>query len=290
MRKTHVIWGLLLIITGIVWILASTGTIQLSIDIIGAISTLWPIFIVAAGVTILLKKEAHTMRAVVWIIAAAIVIGYGIFLGSDHHGIAGGDVHVFEMRDGMEHARLEVNIGAADLRIGASDSVMARVNSDIKGLRYNYNGGRNGGIVFSQEWKPLKIDSGKNFSADLNKNIMWNLEFNMGATDGIIDFSGFPLERCKLNAGACDLRIVAGSLQDNAVIECAGGTVSISITIPEGTGIRIKSDAVVNEISGRGITLRNDGRIYESTNYESADKTISLNISSAVTKVTVNVP
>ena len=89
MRKTHVIWGLLLIITGIVWILASTGTIQLSIDIIGAISTLWPIFIVAAGVTILLKKEAHTMRAVVWIIAAAIVIGYGIFLGSDHHGIAG---------------------------------------------------------------------------------------------------------------------------------------------------------------------------------------------------------
>jgi len=290
MRKSHVIWGLLLIIIGVLWILGSTDVLQFRMDILGSLSTLWPVFIVAAGITLLLKKEARALKAVVWVIAIAIVAGYGIYLGSGGSSIAGGDVHVFEMREGMEHARLEVNTGAATLRIGASDSAMARVGSNIPGLRANFTGGRNSGIVFSQQWKPFRIDSGKDFAADLNRNLTWDLEFNTGAVEGIIDFSGFPMENCVVNAGACDLRIVAGTLQEKTTIECNGGTVSISITIPEGTGIRIKSDAVANDIGGKGITLRKDDRVYESTNYDTADRTIDLNISSAVTKVNVTVP
>lgn len=291
MRRSHVILGSLLIIIGVLWILASTGTLQLNIDIIGALSTLWPVFIVAAGITLLLKKEAHGMRALVWILTIAIVCGYGIYLGSGSHNFAkGGDIHVFEMKAGMEHAKLEVNTGTATIRIGASDSALARVDSNIEGLQYSFTGGRNSGIVFSQKWKPLRNDSGKNFHADLNENVLWNLEINAGVADGIIDFSGFPLEGCEVNAGTCDMRIVAGTLQDKAYIRCTGGTASISITIPEGTGIRIKSDAVANDISGKGITIRKENGIYKSTNYDTAERTIELNISSPVTKVNVTVP
>lgn len=290
MKKTHVLWGVLLIVIGVLWMLVSADMVS----IVRAFSTLWPVFVVAAGITFLLKKEAHTMRALVWVLAIALVIGYGIFLGTGRDSDSGslsGDAgsHVFELEDGMKHARMEVNTGAATLRIGASDAVLAQVNSDIKGLKYDFFGGRDSRIEFSHKWKPMELDSGKNFFADLSKAIVWDLEFNSGATDGIIDFSGFPLESCEINAGTCDLRIIAGSLQDETNIECNGGTVKLSITLPEGAGIRIKCDAVVNDISGKNITLNRNGSKYESSNYHSADSVINLDVSSGAANITVNV-
>ncbi|HOK43176.1 MAG TPA: hypothetical protein PLD49_05880 [Thermoclostridium caenicola] len=287
MRKWRSLWGLLLIAIGILWLFAAADIVSAVV----AVSTLWPVFIVAAGITLLLKKEFRVMRVVVWILAFGIVIGYGIYLGNGSYDtMESGEIHVIELKDGMEYARMEINVGAVTLRTGASDSVLTQVNSDIKGLKYGYTGGRDSRIVCSQQWKPFAVDSGKNFSAVLSNSVKWNLEFNAGAADGILDFSGFPLEQCEINSGTCDLRIVAGKLQDETYIECNGGVVSLSITLPQGTGIRIRSDSLVKSINGDGITLGRDGETYESSNYSSADRIINLDISSAVTHVTVIAP
>lgn len=283
--KKRCLWGLLLIAIGILWLLAAGDMVS----VVLAVLRLWPVFIVAAGITLLLKKEARVMRVVIWVLAVALVMGYGIYLGSAGRVISDGERYVIEMKDGMEHVRMEINTGTATLRTGASDSVLTQVNSDIKGLTYSYSGGRTATIVFSQERKPFGIDFGKNFFADLNKSVVWDLEVNTGAADGVLDFSGFPLGKCEINAAACDLRIIAGSLQEETNIECNSGSVNLSITIPEGTGIRIKSDALLNNINGNGITLRRVGERYESSNYDSADRIINLNVSSGVTYITVDV-
>lgn len=285
MKKSHIFWGLLLIIIGILWILPSTDWV--SMDIIGAVRTLWPILLVAAGITLLLKKEAHVMRAVVWVLAIALIAGYAVYLGhGDYSVVEGSDV--FELENGMEHAALTVDAGAANLRIGASDSALARVDSDINGLKHSFSAGRDSIIKYSQKWTPIGGKSGKNFSAELSKAVSWELEFNTGSTDGIIDFSDFPLERCEINTGACDLRIVAGDLQDESTIECNSGAASISITIPEGTGIRIESNAAVNDVNGNGVTLNKTGREYESSNFDSAEKVIFLYVNCGVSDITVN--
>jgi len=283
MKKRN-LWGLLLILIGILWLLAAGDMVS----VVLAVLTLWPVFFVAAGITLLLKKEARVMRVVVWVIAIALVIGYGIYLGSNSRDLTGGERYIIEMKDGMEHAKMEINTGTANLRTGASDSVLAQVNSDIKGLTYSYSGGGDS-IVFSQEGRPFAIDSGRNFFADLNKSVVWDLEFNTGTADGVLDFSGFPLGKCEISGGTCDLRIIAGSLQDATDIECNGALVNLSISIPEGTGIRIKSDALVNNISGNGITLRREGERYESSNYHSADRSINLNVNGVFTHITVDV-
>ena len=259
-------------------------------DIMGAIRTLWPVFIVAAGITLLLKKEAHVMKAVVWFLAIALVGGYGIYMGSAGQSLMedGNDL-VFEFKDGMDHARMEVNTGATSIRIGSTDSALAQVSSNIKGLKHNYKGGRDSTIRFYQRWEPLDLGSGRNFYANLSKDVRWDLELNTGAIDGIIDFSGFPLENCEINTGACDLRIVAGNLQDETTVKCNGGAVSMSISIPEGTGIRIESNAAVNDISGNGITIENNRRYYESSNFDSADRVVYLNVNSGTSNITVNV-
>ena len=43
-----------------------------------------------------------------------------------------GNDHVFELKDGMEHAKMEVNTGTTSIRIGSADSALARVSSNIK--------------------------------------------------------------------------------------------------------------------------------------------------------------
>ncbi len=288
MRRSHIVWGSLLIIIGILWILASSGMVPF--DIMGAIRTLWPVFIVAAGITLLLKKEDHVMKAVVWVLAIALVGGYGIYLGNAGHSLMEeGNDHVFELKDGMEHAKMEVNTGTTSIRIGSADSALARVSSNIKGLRHNYKGGRDSTIRFYQRWEPLDLGSGRNFYANLSKDVRWDLELNTGAIDGIIDFSGFPLENCEINTGTCDLRIVAGNLQDETTVKCNGGAVSMSISIPEGTGIRIVSNAAVNDIGGNGITIEKKGKYYESSNFDSADRFVYLHVNSGASNITVNV-
>ena len=63
----------------------------------------------------------------------------------------------------------------------------------------------------------------------------------------------------------------------------------MSISIPEGTGIRIESNAAVNDISGNGITIENNRRYYESSNFDSADRVVYLNVNSGASNITVNV-
>lgn len=254
MKKARCVWGLLLILIGVLWILTATGSVRL--DLIGSVKTLWPVFVIAGGITLLLNKEARVAKAVVWVLAAALICSYGLYLGNYGDLIPEDtDVNVYELKDGMESAKLELNAGAADLRIGAADSVLARVNTDIKGLSSSYRDGRESLIRYYQKWRPFDFGSGSDFYADLNGTVRWSLEFNTGSTDGIIDFSGFPLETCEISTGACDLRIVAGSMQDEASIKCNAGAVTMSISIPQGSGIRIESNAAVNEVQGNGISV-----------------------------------
>ena len=286
MRKSHALWGVLLIFVGIIWILGSTNTV--SIDLMGSLFTLWPILIIAAGITLFLKKEVHWVRVILWILVFALIGGYGFYLGLNDTGTTGSS-NTFEMADSMSSAKLQVSTMAADLKIGSTDNELAKTNSDIKNLRYNFSGGRNSNIRYFQKMMLPGSQWGKNFTADLNSTIPWNLELNTGATEGVLDFSNIILNDCNINSAACDLRVVAGDRQDEAKIEINGASVEIEITIPTESGIRIQTNSVSSDVKGNGISLNRDGADYKSSNFNSAKKVIILTINGVSSNVTVNV-
>lgn len=286
MRKSHALWGVLLIFIGIVWLLGSTTTV--SFDLWGSLSALWPILIIAAGITLFLKKEAHWIRVILWVLVFAVIGGYGFYLGYNDTGMTGSS-NKFEMVDGMSSAKLQVSAMATTLKIGSTDTDLALINSDIRNLRYNFSGGKNSDIRYYQKMQMFGSQWGRNFTADLNSAIPWNLELSTGSADGVIDFSNTIMNSCNINAASCDISIIAGSRQDEAKITINSASSNINITIPADSGIRIQASALSNNVRGDGISLDQNGNNYESSNFNSAKEVVILEINSASSNVNVNV-
>ena len=292
MRRSGALWGVLLIFIGIMWILGSTGKVE--IDLFGSLAVLWPLFIVAAGISFFISRDAHILRAVVWVVVFCIIGGYGFYLnrsGESDRGQGTLPEKSFEMKDSYQSGKLVVNLGAVDLDLSATDSSFAQVNTKISGIEYKLSEGFTPTLTYKQELKN-SVTGSKQFTAQLNESIPWDIEVNTGATDGILDFSELALSRCVVNTGAANLEIKVGDKQKTAKLTCNSGAVDINLIVPEGSGLKIVSSAAVtnltlNDGSGKEEFSLLGSKTYVSPNFSEAENTILLEVNSAACTVKV---
>lgn len=284
MKRSGALWGALLIFIGLIWILGSTNTVN--IDIFGAISTLWPIFIIAAGITCFLKRESHLQRVILWVLVFAIIGGYGFFLGLNEGSPAG--VHkTFEMKSNYRSASLVVNTGAANFNIGASGKDLADVQTNIKGIRFDIDEGASPKIEYSQKIQFGVVGRRQSFRADLYNAVPWNIELNTGSISGSLNLRELQVESLTINAGACDLDIVAGDKTEDSRIVINGGVVKLKVDVPDNVGLKVSSGSAVTNVNGN-ISMLKDGGVYRSENFESSSKKLYLEISSGAANISVN--
>ncbi|MCX7771489.1 MAG: hypothetical protein N2376_00050 [Clostridia bacterium] len=284
-RRSSALWGALLIFIGLAWIAGSTNLVQ--IDIIGAALTLWPIFIIAAGITFFLKHDSHIQRAILWILVFAIIGGYGIYLG--YTSVGGTQQHkTFEMKSGIQSATLQVNVGGSRFDIGSDSQNLAAVDANVKGLRYEYFDGSNPKITYSQNVRfGFGFGGRQTFNARLNNPIPWNVELNTGATNGVLDFSDVALKNCTINTGATELDMRFGTKQQDSRVTINGGVVNLKLNVPSDAGLKISSSSAVTKVNG-SIEMLKDGNVYTSGNYDQAPAKVWVDISSGASNITVN--
>lgn len=285
MKRSGALWGAFLIFVGLVWILGSTKIV--SVDIIGSVMTLWPVFIIAGGLTLFLKREAHLPRVIIWVAVFALIFGYGVYLGNSQTGGLAAD-QTFEMKSDIKSAALEVNLGGArfDISSGGSQD-LAKVSTNVRELRYDLTEGSSPRIKYSQMLKFKGFTGRQAFRAALSNSVPWNIELNTGAASGLLDFSDFALESCTINTGACDMDIVAGNKLDEARIIINGGAVNLKVSIPEDVGLKITSSSALTNVNGSASMLKS-GRVYLSQNFDSAPNKVYLEVSSGVSNISVN--
>lgn len=286
MNKSKAFWGVLLIAAGILLVVATTDMIR--IDIIGSLFTLYPLLIIAAGASFFLNREKHMLRVAMWVLVFAIIGGYGIYLGYQNVELPGGTT-TFDMRNDIRSAKFQADLGAADVRIASTTASLAKLDSNIPNLQSKTSGSSEANIRVSQKSQLIGTQRGSYFSLDLNNTIPWELEFNTGAIDGMMDLSDLSVKSCDINTGACDLRLIMGDKQNESLIRCNGGAVDISLTIPKGTGVKIQSSSAVSDVRGNGVKINKDGRSYYSEGFDSADRTVVVEVNSGATQITVNV-
>lgn len=285
MKKSGAFWGIILIFAGLIWILDSTNLI--SMDIWGAVSTLWPIFIIAAGFTFFFKRESHLPRIILWFFVFAIIGGYGVYLGYQDDSSTSKS-KTFDINSEIKKASMTVNIGGANFDISSTSDKLADIITDVKDIQSDFNEGSTSKIVYFQK-NPIKFEFGnrKKFTAHLNETIPWDIELNTGAVNGKLDFKGFPLESCRINTGACDLKIIAGNKQEDSSIEINGGVVNLSLSVPKDVGVKIHSSSGITKVNGSKSIAKN-GETYTSDNYDTALYKLNLNVASGVCNVSIN--
>lgn len=78
--KKNLSLGIIVILIGVIWLLSNLNVFSFSIiDVfIRSVGTLWPLFLIGLGITLLLK-ENKTVKLITWLIIFIIIILYGIF-------------------------------------------------------------------------------------------------------------------------------------------------------------------------------------------------------------------
>ncbi len=125
-----------------------------------------------------------------------------------------------------------------------------------------------------------------NVEINLNRDMVWDLDFDIGAASVKMDLSDFRIDTAKIEAGAASLEIKLGSLQPLTYMSYSAGAASMEVKIPKESACEIHSESVLVSRDFEGFINKGDG-VYQTANYPEGTNTIILKIESAVSSLKV---
>jgi hypothetical protein len=262
MRLSTLFWGLVLIVVGGLVLLSNLGLIPA-----GAWGLVWPVFIIAAGVWILLgtvvrrrPKSEHVVIPLGGAGRAAVRLRHGagrIDLGSLSSGDAllEGDFDSgVEVRDSITDGRKTVTLQPPD--------------------RFLWGG-----------WGPgERID----WQLRLSALPTLDLDIETGASETRLDLSGLKVTGLRVQTGASSTSVVLPAAAGMTHAEFDGGAASVRISIPDGVAGRIRCRGGLNTVQVDSQRFPRQGEYYQSADYDNAANRVDISIEMGVGSVTIS--
>ena len=277
MNKSKVVWGIALIVFGIIWLLDIAGV--LSISIWTAFFRLWPMIFIAIGLSIIFNRKP-VIKAVIWIVFFAVMIIYSIFGTGDKTDYRLDNfTRSVTMEQGTKEARVKLEAGGASVNIRGIGEELFYADIYDKDIRFDVKGGKNPEIhVFSGLKSRNIADLGDKYKwdIDLSDKVEWTIDFDAGAVKGDFDLRSIPVRKLTVDIGASQLDIRLSALLEYSEVEIRAGVSSISLTVPEDTGIKLRNQGalVAKNLTEQGLGKKGDH--YYSSNYDNAEKKIDI--------------
>lgn len=289
--------GILLILIGIVWIVRQTGVI--SINWAASLKTLWPVILVAAGLSIVLGNRKGLTTGI-WILTLAALIGFGIWKRNEPVKILEFDIDIGSLAEvrkeasdseillqqGTEGGKLILQIESAKVNLsGGSDERLVKLDSNIPGLMQRVSHGKITTLEYSHEEyrKNLK----PNFRLEMNPDLRWDIEANLELVDGEFDLTEVPTERMAISIEVGDLDIRLGDKQENTELTIWGGMAGLDIYIPRDAGLKINQGKLVTQIGFHNMNIDEQDGQFVTENYDTAEQKIQIEIGSALSKIEI---
>ncbi len=281
-----IFFGLALVVLGVVLLLVNLG--YFSPGIIFRLFHLWPLILVIIGINILFRKSKFKtyITWISWIAFFSIVIVYSLFGSNPEGSRIIDDRVVIEKLEETEFGKFDLDIGASTLNINSTDTDL--LVAEISGRELNYrkdfsNHNQLASIKFySKEFNIIDIQNEPSrYDFYLNKDVVWDLDVDLGAMSGKMDLGDVPVRSLDLDSGAVDLALVLSDKHDTKVSIDSGAS-NLSIEIPKSVGLKIKMDTALSSTNIDDLGLVKDGDYYTSTNYDTAKVRIDMDIDMGV--------
>ncbi|NLY19605.1 MAG: DUF4097 domain-containing protein [Clostridiaceae bacterium] len=294
--------GIVLILAGIAWIIDITGLI--AINWVESIKTLWPVFFVAVGITLMTGKK-KILNIIVWTLALVIFTGFGIYKGNepDHpfrnsffsgtykNKLKSENTEPFKNEVAIpkeaEKGKIILNLGAVNLNLSeGSRDLFVKADSNIPNLRQRISEGKLTIIEYSRG-RYDEVNTVRDFNLHMNPGFLWEIEGNIGAADGKLDLTSVSTEKISLTIGAGDLDLIIGEQDINTEISVRAGAADLAVYIPENAGLKVKSGKLLTDITFHNITMKQNNNEYYSENYKNAAQIIELNILTGISAIQI---
>jgi hypothetical protein len=303
MKTSHIFWGSLFIALGLLVLINNFTTIFMDW---GTLWKLWPIAIILLGISLLIKDKLG--KGVV-AGAAALIIALSVFatFKTTAHFIHDDFTIVFDDGDDSKFdvteyeeafdslitkAFLEFDAGAGSFNI--KDTTHQLIKMKTVGIKDKYKLKRLDSDSSSkiQFWmKPINFRiGGKKYKnkvdISLNNKPVWDLDFDIGAASVKLDLTPFRIYDLKIDMGAAALDVRLGDLNDETTVDIDAGASDIDLFVPEGSGCQIKTDVALSSKNFHGFEkIKKD--LYQTSNFEEAEKKIYIKIDCGVSSINV---
>ena len=305
MKTEKVIWGLILIFIGTVFLLSNFGVIDFYW---GSVWRFWPIIFILSGANMLfsrLNNSTGTILSVSITLIALIFIGYqgtkpnNTRIGKswfrfDHRdndtamkeGASWNTTNTFTepFVGNIQRAELNIKGGATSYKL--NDTTTNLFDAEVKQHYGNYTlekTTRDSMEVLNfrmrdknTKWNMDDMD-GNEVRIQLNEKPLWDINVEVGAGETKFDLSSFKIQKLHLKGGAASFNVTLPDPVTTTDVSVETGVAEVVIRIPETSACRIKVETGLSSKDFEGFEKQADGT-YQTSNYNSSPKKIQINL------------
>jgi hypothetical protein len=248
-----VFWPAVLIVAGVVALLANAGV--LSTERLSLLADMWPLILIVIGLEMLARRRfqggaADLAAVLIVLIAAGGALAYVALApnpGAGHRLDASTPV------GGLDHASLEVNVGAATITLTGSN----QLEGDLYRAHIQYSGSRPD-VRLDRSNGSLQISQGNSFGTfqsrgfvlelNINSSLPWTIQTNSGAATETYNLAAVHVGSIEINAGSARVDITLGKPAGIVPITVNGGALTLNLHRPPGAAASVM-------VSGGSVSL-----------------------------------
>ncbi|MBM3403312.1 MAG: hypothetical protein FJY10_00260 [Bacteroidetes bacterium] len=315
MKSKHLLWGILLIIVGLLIILRNTGLICFHWS---WFFNLWPLILIFWGIAILPVKDFIKIILVVLTIGVAFLFVQKYDEPNDIFKFRWFDKEFQDKWDrddswnddddhsgeNTEAQRLNILFDSstreATLKFEAAagsfkmkDTTSYLIDFKKEGRLGNYiltASDTTGNRVIKLRFKNKHVrGSTKENNAEIKLNTIpvWDFDFDIGAAEVKFDLSPYITRKVTIDAGAASLNLKLGDKSERTDVNIDSGAAGIKIEVPRSAGVEVIIDSFLTGKELIGFNKIERGK-YRTDNFASADKKIFINIDTAVSGLEID--
>lgn len=284
----RILFGGLLILVGLAYLGNSLGWFTVDVDI----WQLWPLMIIFLGLSILSRHGWIS-----WVVGSLITlvvlggVAYVVFVGSPAQRTVTTETIAVAKEAGAEQATLDIDAGAGSLTLqsGATDAVNGTFESNVTTVSKTSSlTNTTQAIGFNMRGHWRGFGSTKNsLDLKLNQDLLYEVNVDSGAMDMNLDLAEIKLTKLTVDTGASSLNLDLGDRVDRSDVLVKAGASSVDISLPKTVGARVDVQAGLTSKDLEDFTKIGD-TTYESANYGSAEKKISIELDLGVSSLNVH--
>lgn len=296
----RIFWGVILVFVGLLLLLGTFDVLSVNI---GALWRLWPLVLIAVGISIFAPKGRVAQISSIALAAITAVLIFFVTTG-DNFGssniwspgkpgtTSNTQRETISLNSKVSLAHVTIDTGATSLNITSgtgTNLAEATLSSEQRKLEINNeerDGVQTAVIRTSNRGFFWGAFDSTRLDVSLNRELPLDLAVDSGASDIKGDLSQVSLKSLTIDSGASNLEFTLGDKQANQSITIDGGASNMSFRIPKGVGVRVEMDAGL--VSKDFEDLREVGKdTYESDGFSTAQKKITVKIDAGASRITL---
>lgn len=246
------IWPLLLIATGVTFLLANFGYLA-PFDIGRAITVLWPLALVLVGIDLALSRRMPAAALALQILV--IAAGLGVLATRPDitrtPGIGGPVAQtVMVERENAKTATMRFAVGAGTFELTGGASALLEASSESPDLRERVTrSGDRTDVRLDQEFGGFS--GPRAVSAKVASDIPMTIRLESGAGDFTLDLREVKATDVRIDTGASSLTLILPKPTGNVPVRIQAGASSIVIEVPTGVEAKVTTTGGLISTSGR---------------------------------------